>query len=96
MLVLLRIWTSVCVINALAALWLVFSVLVLTEKDTKRWSIEWQFKWFDMWVGAYWDVPNQTLYIVLFPTVVLRLKHEQVYSHDDYRQEVLADLEHDQ
>ena len=31
-----------------------------------------QFKWFDMWVGAYWDRVGRMLYVCPLPCVVLR------------------------
>jgi hypothetical protein len=32
------------------------------------------WKWFDLWIGAYWDVGHRTLYICPVPTVVLRFE----------------------
>lgn len=35
-------------------------------------SVAW--KWFDLWVGAYWDAGHRTLYVCPLPTVVFRLE----------------------
>lgn len=32
------------------------------------------FKWYDLWVGAYWDQKNRTLYVCPLPTLVLKFE----------------------
>lgn len=32
------------------------------------------FRWFDLWIGAYVDVPNRTLYVCPFPTLGFRIQ----------------------
>ena len=31
------------------------------------------FAWYDLWVGAYVDVPNSVLYVCLIPTLVIKI-----------------------
>ena len=43
--------------------------------------------WYDMWIGAYYDVGHKTLYIIPFPMVVLRFefrgkKNELLHRRD--------------
>ena len=40
------------------------------ERNAMRFDV--QFKWFDMWVGAYWDRVGRMLYVCPLPCVVLR------------------------
>lgn len=35
-----------------------------------KFSLQW--KWFDLWIGAYWDQKNRVLYILPLPTIVLK------------------------
>lgn len=37
-----------------------------------KFNILW--KWFDFWVGAYWDAGHRTLYVCPLPTLVLRFE----------------------
>ncbi|MCK5564521.1 MAG: hypothetical protein KAJ07_04690 [Planctomycetes bacterium] len=37
------------------------------------------FKWFDLWVGAFIDVPSRALYIILIPTIVFKWQKKEVY-----------------
>jgi hypothetical protein len=32
------------------------------------------FRWFDLWIGAYVDVPNRTLYVCPVPMLGLKIK----------------------
>ena len=32
------------------------------------------FRWYDLWIGAYVDVPNRTIYICLLPMFGIRVK----------------------
>ncbi len=36
-----------------------------------------QFKWYDLWVGAFWDAKRRTLYVCPLPTLVLRFRFRQ-------------------
>lgn len=40
-----------------------------------------RFKWFDMWVGAYWSTETRTLYVCLVPTLVIELWWGVVINH---------------
>ncbi len=31
------------------------------------------FRWYDLWVGAYWDRATRTLYVCPLPTVGVKL-----------------------
>ena len=31
------------------------------------------FRWYDLWVGAYWDRSSRTLYVCPLPTVGLKV-----------------------
>lgn len=35
------------------------------------------FRWYDLWVGAYWDRKEQTLYVCPLPTVGLKLQFKR-------------------
>ena len=37
-----------------------------------RWNFF--FRWFDLWVGAYVDVPNRTLYVCPIPMFGVRIR----------------------
>jgi len=39
-------------------------------------NIKLQFKWYDLWIGAYIDKPNKTIYICLLPTIVLKISYK--------------------
>lgn len=32
------------------------------------------FKWFDFWIGMYYDVKDKTLYILPFPMIGIRVQ----------------------
>ena len=32
------------------------------------------FAWYDFWIGAYWDVKKRTLYVCLFPCIVVSVE----------------------
>ena len=34
------------------------------------------FKWFDCWIGAYWDKGGKTLYICPIPMFVIRIRFQ--------------------
>jgi hypothetical protein len=38
----------------------------------KRYGVEVQWLWFDLWVGAYWDRVGRMLYVCPLPTVVFK------------------------
>ena len=38
------------------------------------------FKWYDLWVGAFIDRKNETLYICLIPTIVIKIKRIDIYA----------------
>lgn len=45
--------------------------------------------WYDLWIGAYWDIGHRTLYICPLPTVVLRFEfhgHKNEAKHRTDRQ----------
>jgi hypothetical protein len=35
-------------------------------------NVKIMFKWYDLWVGAYWDRTNRVLYVCPLPCVVIR------------------------
>jgi hypothetical protein len=52
------------------------------EKEIKslmrsRMTITPFFRWFDLWVGVYVDVPNRTLYLCPVPMFGARLRWER-------------------
>lgn len=57
-------------------------VLAVYEKEIKslmrsRMTITPFFRWFDLWVGVYVDVPNRTLYLCPVPMFGARLRWER-------------------
>jgi len=36
-------------------------------------NIKLQLKWYDLWVGAYIDKPNRTVYICPIPMIVIKI-----------------------
>jgi hypothetical protein len=36
-------------------------------------EIKLRWKWYDLWIGAYWSRASRTLYVCPLPTVVLIL-----------------------
>lgn len=32
------------------------------------------FAWYDLWVGAYWDRKDRTLYVLLLPTLGFKIE----------------------
>ena len=32
------------------------------------------FRWYDLWIGAYWDRANRTLYVCPLPCVGVRIE----------------------
>jgi hypothetical protein len=38
------------------------------------------FKWFDLWVGAYWDAVGRILYVCPLPTICLRIDYMRSYG----------------
>jgi len=44
--------------------------------DEYRWNyqVSLLFRWYDLWVGAYIDKPNKTLYVCPLPMVVIRIR----------------------
>lgn len=32
------------------------------------------FAWYDMWIGAYWDTFDRTLYICPIPMLVIKIR----------------------
>lgn len=32
------------------------------------------FRWYDLWIGAYIDVPNRTIYICPLPMIGIRVR----------------------
>jgi hypothetical protein len=37
-------------------------------------KIHLMFKWFDLWIGAYWDVNSRCLYVCPFPMCVIKIE----------------------
>lgn len=31
------------------------------------------FKWYDLWIGVYIDKENKILYVILIPTIVIKI-----------------------
>ncbi len=50
-------------------------------------GISW--KWFDLWVGAYWDRKARALYVCLLPTVVLSFRRSNTASVARLRRELV-------
>ena len=32
------------------------------------------FRWYDLWIGAFWDTKNRVLYICPLPTIGLKIE----------------------
>lgn len=45
------------------------------------------FAWYDMWIGAYYDVGHRTLYICLLPMLVLRFQFPGEHDEELHRQD---------
>ena len=52
------------------------------------------FKWYDLWIGGYWDQNNRILYICPLPTCVIEIHFKRSYvkpgfqdwsEEDDYK-----------
>jgi len=37
-------------------------------------SVRLLWKWYDLWIGAYWDRRNRVLYICPLPTIVIEVR----------------------
>lgn len=48
-----------------------------------KFNILW--KWYDFWIGAYWDVGHRTLYICPLPTLVLRFEFTGAKDESKHR-----------
>lgn len=35
------------------------------------------FRWYDLWIGLYIDLPNRSLYFCPFPTIGLKISWSQ-------------------
>lgn len=44
------------------------------DKETKPRRIEFIFKWFDLWVGLFWDSKKKWLYILPIPMFGIIIK----------------------
>lgn len=40
----------------------------------QRFSVSPFFRWYDLWIGAYWDREAKVLYVCPLPTVGLKIK----------------------
>jgi hypothetical protein len=52
-------WTSLCRVS--------------TQPWSSAMEIKLRWKWYDLWIGAYWSRASRTLYVCPLPTVVLIL-----------------------
>lgn len=41
-------------------------------------EIKFEFKWYDLWIGGYWDKKNRVFYICLLPTLVLSFRKKSI------------------
>lgn len=48
-------------------------------------NISFSFKWFDFWVGFYYDVGHKTLYICPLPTIVCRIQFSGAQNESLHR-----------
>ena len=49
----------------------------------KRPTINLIWRWYDLWVGAYWDAPRKTLYLFPVPTLGLKINWKPRNPDDD-------------
>lgn len=43
------------------------------NQDTRRLTIQPYFRWFDMWIGAYYDRKMDVLYLQLLPCIGIKV-----------------------
>jgi hypothetical protein len=67
---------------------------VAVTSIVQRFSVRPFFRWFDIWIGAYWDRENWTLYICPVPMFGLKIKiprrreyHSNVCIHGTHHRE---------
>lgn len=48
-----------------------------SHKSKRYFRIGFVFKWYDLWVGAYWDKKKRWLYILPIPTIGIILKFKK-------------------
>ena len=51
------------------------------------------FRWYDLWVGAYWSREDRTLYICPLPTLGVKLDFSPIARHSALRQRLGVDSE---
>lgn len=42
--------------------------------------VEFFFRWYDLWVGAYWDRENKALYVCPLPTLGVVIRFANLYG----------------
>jgi hypothetical protein len=47
----------------------------------KRLTFKPMFIWYDLWIGIFIDKPKRHVYIILFPTLVLRVTLQEKHYH---------------
>lgn len=43
--------------------------------------------WYDIWIGAYWDIGHRTLYVCPLPMIVLRFQFHGKQNNSKHRKD---------
>lgn len=59
------------------------------QQSFTKWRVNLQFKWFDLWFGLFIDIKNRCFYLILIPTIVIKIQYEDGLL-DEYPKEIFG------
>lgn len=66
--------TRLIALSIVAVIYITMLIIEATFTYKETWEIK--FRWYDIWVGFYWDRKNKWLYICPFPCIAVVIKFD--------------------